>query len=210
MGVGESKHDKQGPGFFTPFSGGLFMLKALLEQNKDSIIERWLEDTYATYAKDTSSFLDREKNRFANPVGHALRTGTRAIFENLLDGMDPDIICGHLNDIIKIRAIQDFPPGRAISFVFLLKNAVRRGIGNHATDPRLTPGLLALDKKIDQIALFAFDIYTKCREQVHELRINEVKRSVSALMDRFTGADEADGPPGAEDIRKTSGQGGGQ
>jgi hypothetical protein len=186
------------------------MLQELLRQNKDSIIERWLEDTFATYAKDTSSFLDREKNRFANPVGHALRTGTRAIFENLLDGLDPDIICGHLNDIIKIRAIQDFSPGRAVSFVFLLKNAVRAGIGNYATDPRLTPGLLEIDRKIDQISLFAFDIFAKCREQMHELRVNEVKRSVSALMDRFTGADGADAIPGAEVTRKTSGQGGGQ
>lgn len=186
------------------------MLKELLQQNKDSIIERWLEDTLATYAKDTAGFLDRERDRFANPVGHALRTGTRAIFENLLDGMDPDIICGHLNDIIKIRAIQDFPPGRAISFVFLLKRAVRAGLGHQATDPRLTPGLMDIDTKIDQIALFAFDIYTKCREQVHDLRVNEVKRSVSALMDRFTNGDTENESPAGDEGGLTSCQGGGR
>ena len=186
------------------------MLNDLLQQNKDSIIERWLEDTLATYAKDMSSFLDREKDRFANPVGHALRTGTRAIFENLLDGMDPELICGHLNEIIKIRAIQDFPPGRAVSFVFLLKKAVRAGIGNKATDPKLAPGLLDIDTKIDQIALFAFDIYTKCREQMHELRVNEVKRSVSALMDRFTGTDSESDSSFEDPCSKGSCQGGGQ
>jgi hypothetical protein len=186
------------------------MLKELLEQNKDSIIERWLEETYATYAKDTSSFLNRENNRFANPVGHALRTGTRAIFENLLEGMDPVIICGHLNDIIKIRAIQDFSPSRAVSFVFLLKRAVRGGIGNYATDPRLMPGLMEIDRRIDQIALFAFDIYTKSREQMHELRINEVKRSVSALMDRFTDAGQETDADDEETGNNGSCQGGGQ
>jgi hypothetical protein len=210
MGVGESIMTSRDQGSCSQFSGGLLMLRDLLQQNKDSIIERWLEDTLATYAKDTSSFLDREKDRFANPVGHALRTGTRAIFENLLDGMDPDIICGHLNDIIKIRAIQDFPPGRAVSFVFQLKKAVRAGLGNNATDPRLAPGLMDTDAKIDQIALFAFDIYTKCREQMHELRVNEVKRSVSGLMDRFTGVDEESDSPVGEPGGKTSCQGGDQ
>ncbi|MFH1755897.1 MAG: RsbRD N-terminal domain-containing protein [Candidatus Latescibacterota bacterium] len=187
------------------------MLRDLLQQNKDSIIERWLEDTLATYSKDMSSFLNREKDRFANPVGHALRTGTRAIFINLLDDkMDPDLICSHLNDIIKIRAIQDFPPARAVSFVFLLKKAVRAGLGNNATNPRLAPGLNEIDTKIDQIALFAFDIYTKCREQMHELRVNEVKRSVSALMDRFTEADSSDGTPRETPDNRASCQGGGQ
>ena len=35
-----------------------------------------------------------------------------------------------------------------------------------------------------QIALAAFDIYTRCREQVCQLRVNEVKRRVSWAMER--------------------------
>ena len=58
-------------------------------------------------------------------------------------------------------------------------------------------------ENVDQIALFAFDIYTRCREKVAELRINEIKRGVSAVMARL-GVD-AD-PPGSTDSRRGGSQ----
>jgi hypothetical protein len=41
------------------------------------------------------------------------------------------------------------------------------------------------EAKIDRVALAAFDIFSQCREQVLELRINEVKRSVAWAVDRL-------------------------
>jgi hypothetical protein len=166
-------------------------LSTLLREKKGSITERWIEETFASYKDDASRFFSREKNQFANPVGSALRIGTKAIYENLLDGLDADLVCGHLNEIIKIRAIQDFSPARAISFVFLLKKAIRAELTAVEFDVRLAQELTEIDASIDQIALFAFDIYVKCREQMYELRVNEVKRSVAALMKRYDNDDPA-------------------
>jgi hypothetical protein len=164
-------------------------LKSILGEKKEAIVKRWLENTTASYAPETSAFLNRGKDRFANPVGHALRAGTRAIFESILDGMETDRICRHLDDIIRIRAIQDFSPSQAVSFVFLLKKAVRVELGKEAEDPRLLAELTELDADIDRIALLAFDVYTKCREQLCEIRVSEIKRSVAAVMERFNRSD---------------------
>jgi len=159
-------------------------LKEILEEKKAAIVDRWLEDTLATYPGDTPAFFKRQKDPFANPVGHALRVGTRAVFEGLLNGIEADKICHHLDEIIKIRAIQDFSPSQTISFVFLLKKIARKEAGKVAMEPQLAAEWVTFDADVDQIALFAFDIYARCREQLHELRINEVKRSVSALINR--------------------------
>lgn len=162
-------------------------LADLLQEKKAAIADRWLKEIYATYPKDVSHFLRREKDRFANPAGHALRAGTRAILDGVLEGMEAEKVCRHLDDVLKIRAIQEFTPSRAVSFVFLLKKAVRAELGKAAGDPRLAAELAGFEEGIDQVALFAFDIYVRNREKVYELRINEVKRSVSAIMKRMNG-----------------------
>lgn len=170
-------------------------LKSLMQDRKEAILDRWLNETMATYASDTSNFLNKERNPFANPVGNALRTGSRGILDCLIDGMEADEICRRLDEIIKIRAIQDFTPSRAVSFVFLLRKAIRDEIEEDERT-RHSADLERIDTDIDQIALFAFDIYSRCREQVSELRINEVKRSVAAVMQRFTEAEPESGSPG--------------
>jgi hypothetical protein len=158
----------------------MVMLKTRLQERKKAIHERWLEKTFSTYARDTSAFLSRVKDPFGNPVGETLRNGTAGILDCLLDGMDPDAICGHLDGIIRIRAVQEFSPSRAVSFVFELKEAIREEIGEPVPDE-----IHELEKEIDQIALFAFDVHLRCREQVYELRVSEVKRNVEGLLRRF-------------------------
>ncbi|MEW6356180.1 MAG: RsbRD N-terminal domain-containing protein [Planctomycetota bacterium] len=171
----------------------MMMLKSLLNEKKSSIVDRWLGHIRATYAPETAAFLNGNKDRFANPVGHALRTGTAAIFDDLLNGMDPEAVCRHLEGIIKIRAVQDFTPSQAVSFVFLLKKAVRAELGEEAESSRLAAELTEFDAQVDQVALFAFDIFARCREQVYALRVNEANRSVAAVMKRFNCAGDPRG-----------------
>ena len=170
----------------TTASGNFVMtLKSLMQDRKVAILNRWLHETMATYASDTSNFLNKEKDPFANPVGHALRTGCRGVLDCLLEGIEAEKVCRHLDEIIKIRAIQEFSPSQAVSFVFLLRKAIRTDLDESART-LYSAELAEIDADIDQIALFAFDIYSRCREQVSDLRINEVKRSVAAVIQRFT------------------------
>jgi len=158
----------------------------LLQENKDAIVQRWLENVLATYSADSSAAFRRQKDRFSNPVGYGLRTATRGIFEALVGGMDVEKIRQYLHEIIKIRAVQQFSASQAVGFVFGLKEAIRAELGKAVRDSRFSPEVAKLEAEIDRIALAAFDVYVQCREQVCELRVNEVKRRVSWVMDRMT------------------------
>ena len=153
-----------------------------MHSKKAAIHKRWLEKTLETYAPDASAFFDRQKDPFANPVGQALRAGTETMLDCLLGEMDAEKICACLEEIIKIRSIQDFTPAQALSFVFSLKQVIREELKSDLN--------VELETRIDQLALFAFDVYVKCRERLYEIRVSEVKRSVSGLMRRLNREEE--------------------
>ena len=183
-------------------------LAELLLKNQDAIVGRWFELALATYAGNAPAAFKRQKDPFANPVGHSLRVGTRKIFEALLSSMDPgkmklgemdvEKIRQDLHDIVKIRAVQQFSASEAVGFVFQLKEAVQAELADAVKDPWLCRELTKLESQIDQIALAAFDIFVQCREQVYDLRVNEVKRRVSWIMDKMS---QRDCPESVEGIR---------
>lgn len=162
-------------------------LRQLLQEKRDAIARKWLAGMLATYPGDSAALFAREKDRFANPVGHSLRRGSEALLDALLDGADPHELRDHLQEIIKIRAIQQFAPSQALGFVLGLKQELRAELGEAATDPQLSAEFAELDSRIDRMALVAFDTYVECREQVHQLRINEVRRQVSWIMGKLNG-----------------------
>lgn len=173
-------------------------LKEQLLQQEQAIAEQWLQRILATYEPDTAAFFDRRKNEFANPVGHTLREGARGALACLLRDNDPVELCAQLEPMIKIRAVQDLTPGRAVSFVFLLKDVVREVLADELNDLEQLRALEAFERQIDQMALYAFDVYTKSRDKLHQLRINDVKRRVSGLMRRMgIGLDDLDSDSGA-------------
>ena len=158
----------------------------LLQNKKDAIVQRWFDGVLATYLGDTPTLFKRQKDPFANPVGHCLRVGTQRMFEALIDGMDDEKIHPDLREIIRIRAIQQFSASQAVGFIFRLKDAVRTELGKAVDESRFSSELAELEERIDRVALDAFDIFVECREQVYELRVNEVKRRVSWIMDKMS------------------------
>jgi hypothetical protein len=176
-------------------------LREHLRTRKEAVLERWLKDTLEAYAKDTSAFLKRRKDRFANPVGHALREGTRAILDNLLTGRAAERSRRALDDIIRIRAIQDFSPSLAVAFVLRLKRAIRAELGALTADPNVAAELTKLEEAVDGVALVAFDIYVESRERVYEIRVSEIKRQVAGLWGRL----RDDAPEGEQDPDPSAG-----
>lgn len=156
-----------------------------LREKRSAIADRWIGDTLNTYSKDASAAFGRQKNPFANPVGHALRVGLNAAVEDLVEGKEPDEICPHLDEIIKMRAVQEFTPSQALAFVFSLKEAIGAELGKALGEPSAAGELARLDRRIDRIGLLAFDRYVASREKVYQLRVNEMKRSVSNIVKRL-------------------------
>jgi hypothetical protein len=164
-------------------------LHELLQKNSDAIVRRWLDAALSTYSQDASVAFARQKDPFANPVGHCLRVGTQGIFAALLEGADAERIVENLREIVRIRAVQEFSPSDAIGFLFRLKDIVRTELGSAARDAKVAAELTKFDGQVDRVALAAFDLFVECRQQVCELRINEVKRRVAWVMEKMGGCD---------------------
>jgi hypothetical protein len=122
--------------------------------------------------------MRQEKDCFQNPIGHVTRNSLEALYDGLLAGRPARELTEPLDNILRIRAVQDLSPSEALGFLLLLKRAVRDELGAHAT----TVEMSGLDTMIDQLALHAFDLYTQCREKIYELRLGEIKRRASSLL----------------------------
>ena len=160
-------------------------LDNLLTQHRNTIINKWFNCVVETYAPETSRLLKKESSQFANPVGHTVLHGIQAIYDEFLGNMDCEKLSSHLDRIIRIRAVQDFSPAQAISFIFLLKQVVRDELQSDIHENLITTSeLVAFDTKVDELALLAFNIYMQCRERLFEVRLNEFKNRTHRLLQR--------------------------
>lgn len=160
-------------------------LRELLETRKSGILDRWFEAIMATYAADTSGFLKSQKDQFRNPVGHTFAEGINRIFEVLIAGTElQEEMTTVLDDIIKVRAVQNFTPAQALSFIFSLKKVVREELGKEIKENQLYEEFIEFEGEVDELALYAFNIYLKYREQLYELRTAELKRMTFGLLKR--------------------------
>lgn len=167
-------------------------LKSFLIEKRTAVLAKWLDDVLRTYPQQTAEFLRNRKDQFANPVGHIISGGISGIFDALLSGLDSGAgekekagkMAEFLDNIIRVRAIQDFSASQAVGFIFSLKKAVRDEIdalGQEGGLP-LYRQLGAFDGAVDKLALAAFDVYAGCREKIHELKANEVRNQTFRLL----------------------------
>ncbi|MGE5327292.1 MAG: RsbRD N-terminal domain-containing protein [Deltaproteobacteria bacterium] len=143
---------------------------------RQAIAGRWLAEIFATYPDQTAQFLIRERDPFRNPVGTALREAIPTLVDELFESTDAATVARALEGVIRIRAVQDFSASEAVGFIFLLKSAVG------AEWPPETGMPADLDRRVDEIALAAFDLYARCREQVFEVRLREAGRRSEMLQ----------------------------
>lgn len=156
------------------------LTETLLDKKK-LINEVWIERTLDSYT--SSGFFKKSLDNIANPVGANIRNGLTAILDLLLGGAKPDEYSKPLDQIIRIRAVQDFTPSQAIVPFLELKWIIRQVLNDDPKTRDITLELAELDCSIDRLALAAFDTYTQCREQLYQVRINELKSGRYILSD---------------------------
>ncbi len=172
-------------------------LRETLAAKKGAIVTEWLTRTLRTYPEQTCRFLSQEKDPFRNPVGHVLAEALPALFDQAVQGPDAALLPRLLDPVVRMRAVQDFSAAQAVAFLFLLKQVIREAL-HSPPQPPLSPGggadngegvapgesLAALDARIDQMALLAFDLFMRCREQLYEIRAREARRRFEVLLRR--------------------------
>ena len=157
-------------------------LENFLSDKRSHIIKKWRDVIIETYPGDTQRFLRKEKDPFANPVGYSIRNEISGLYDELIRGGAIDKISASLDSIIRVRAVQDFRPSDAIGFVLQLKKVIRRVLEDKDLMNGFSSDLHILEERIDEIALLAFDIYSKCRQEIYEIRVKEVKNHLGKLL----------------------------
>lgn len=156
-----------------------------LSRHRDAILRLWFDRVARTYPAETGRFLKSDADRFGNPVGRAILEGLSGVYDELLAGASPSpggALEKALDRAIRIRSVQELSASKAVGFVLELKAVVREraAAGRDAFDRGELEGF---DARVDQACLFAFDVYTKCREKLHELRTGEIRRRAGRLIE---------------------------
>ncbi len=156
-------------------------LKETLQSNKKKILSLWIDRTLNSYI--ASGFFKSSGDRFANPVGVNIREGLTRLFDLLLDKADPKEMLAPLDQVIRIRAVQEFSPSQAVAPILELKWVIRQVLGSGRNKRPSAEELDNFDCDVDRLALLAFDLYSECRELLYKNRVHEIKSGRYILTD---------------------------
>ena len=159
-------------------------LDKIIEQQKAAILKKWFDLAIQTYEPDTAKFLKNQKDPFGNPVGHNTLKGLQALLDQLLGEFNLQAVEACLDPIIRIRAVQAFTPSQATAFVFSLKTVLRDTLGTKIQDDQIMTELLAMEARIDQLCLMAFDLYMACKEKIYQISANETRNRTFRAFER--------------------------
>jgi hypothetical protein len=177
----------QGKGDFGAFNhpNETMKLEDLLLQRASRILKKWMDLIFDTYPSDARRFLSKQKDPFANPVGTTLSREIETFYREFLGAGNPEKLTGALDALIRVRAVQEFSPSGAVGFLFLLKKIIREETIKEVRENRISQeALLALESRLDDLALAGFDVYMRCKEKVYEIRAREASSQVSGLLRR--------------------------
>jgi hypothetical protein len=138
---------------------------------RDAILETWFAEVLEACGAETVSFLAQEKDAFRNPVGQTLKKNLAVLLQELLGEMDSGRLEPAVAAVVRLRAVQSREGARALGFVFRLRTIVPEHLPEMAEE--------TLSRRIDQLALLAFEEYVRCREQLAEIRLSEGRRSLA-------------------------------
>jgi len=160
------------------------LASGVVSQQLAAVLGQWLEQVVHEYPGETSRFLVEQSDPFANPVGATLHRELTAVVSGLFEGDEPGELAQRLHGVIRIRAVQDFRPAEALAFIPGLKAVLRRGVdsGHLNLDAE---ELASLERRVDQLLLESFDIYSSCRDQVHRIQTESIRNRSLKVMERL-------------------------
>ena len=171
---------------------------------REELLGAWAEKFISSYPLQSAGFVRTSTDPFANPVGQTIRASLGVLFDAVI-GLDasPREVKAALNDLIRLRAVQDFTPSQAVGPLFLLKDIMRAVL--LGPDPakskdkkeqsgredatrvclpagEILDGCFEAAARLDSLALLALDLYAADRERIFRMRVDEVKRAQSSLL----------------------------
>ncbi|MBW6521069.1 MAG: RsbRD N-terminal domain-containing protein [Desulfoarculaceae bacterium] len=156
-------------------------LDEAFRNHREKIVDRWVDYTLSTY--ESSSFFKKEKDKFANPVGGNIREALNVLFGLLARNADPKEFVAPLEQVMRIRSIQEFAASVAVGPIHAVKHITREILEKDKERRHLVQELYDFEFAVDLAVLAAFDLYMQCRERLYQVRIQEIKTGSYILTD---------------------------
>lgn len=141
----------------------------------DGIAKAWLIKVVQSFSLHGQPFLEQKKDPFRNPMRHAIQENLPIVLQEILGGMDRARLAAALEAIVRIRAVQEATPSKAVEFLFQLSSILRE---QWKAWPDAQGEVM---QRTQQAALIAFDLYMACREKIFALRADEARRRTAQL-----------------------------
>ena len=154
-------------------------LSGFIEENLAVLSERWLEEITSTYHKDAVGFIKDKDDAIHNPLGHAIKEMVDTVLSCLIKGCDEQTLDSAMYRVIQMRAVQDFTPSDAVSFIVQLRTLIaglaREKQAGHEV-------VLEMDEISFGLMSRAFNMYSKCRETIGDIKVEELKRNLYMML----------------------------
>ena len=158
-------------------------LNQLMQEKHDEILKQWFEQAIAAYPAESHKYFVKVKNEFTNPVGSNIYRSLGHLLEELSGQRDADKLYQHLEMILKIRAVQDMKPSKALAFLPSLKSLLQTILADEIRAGKVTKAELEdLFTDLDTLMLIAFDLYSESKELLYNLRIAQIKETNDILQ----------------------------
>ena len=158
-------------------------LNQLMQKQHEELQMQWFEQAIAAYPAEAHKYFVKVKNEFTNPVGSNIYRSLGHLLEELSGERDADQLYQHLEMILKIRAVQDLKPSKALAFLPSLKNLIQTVFQDEIKSGEISQKELEdLFTDIDTLMLIAFDLYSESKEMLYNLRIAQIKETNDILQ----------------------------
>ena len=160
-------------------------IKNLLTEHRERIIAEWLAEVERGYPLSSAGYLRASSHPFLNPAGLRHREAVEAMLDYLRNETARENLDSALEELMRVRAVQDFTPETGFSLIYALKRILHRICGPELEEHAKNAGLeefRRLEEKLDGLMLLALGAYVRCRDKVAELRVEEFKRRHSQIF----------------------------
>ena len=107
-----------------------------------------------------------------------IRDGLSRIFELLCQEAEEEAYIRPMDQIVRIRAVQEFAVLQAVVPFLELRWVVREVLADNPSFNLPADQLQHFDCATKRVALIAFDLYCRCREQLYRTRYSDRKSVV--------------------------------
>lgn len=160
------------------------LLKRVVDERRELILERWTERVLASYPKDSGRLLRETRDPFRNPVGSSIAAAVGPLLDAVTTGAPDEAAFAALDTILRVRAVQELGPADALRFLLELRGIVRHELERIADDDR-REALARLDRNVDEMVLAGFEVYVRCREEIWRIRTDEIRRRSTKVLERL-------------------------